>query len=341
MRLLILSFMLLVAGCATPDRHPPVVIPEVSWRQVDREILAASQVAVGPARNYAVGTMESWKKRVAARTEAEFIPWFASYWTQQWLSIRMTWYKLGSGHDGDQATDRLAAYLQEQYRTRVLLPVAREIDPNVVRGQATRLYVQLLGEQLQEIARRNNVPADQFAHRMKEIPAISPGRQASQRASLYQILHTDPLTRLPAYTAMTDQIQSVTGSTGSDPSDTSLSPIARQASERLLARLAVSSGASAASAVVGGVPGIVISLGAAGLGIIAHESERPELEAVLRESLNAAMGDLWNHLVDDPATGVMAMVNHISEQIEESFAKAFTEPVELVPQPQERPLADE
>jgi hypothetical protein len=106
-------------------------------------------------------------------------------------------------------------------------------------------------------------------------------------------------------------------------------------------RLAVSGGASAAAAVVGGVAGAVISLGAAGIGAMTHEKERPEMEAQLRESLNAALDDMWHSLMEDPATGVMAAVDHIAGQVEGSLIRSLVRPVVLEPVPQDLPLPDE
>jgi hypothetical protein len=57
------------------------------------------------------------------------------------------------------------------------------------------------------------------------------------------------------------------------------------------------------------------------------------MEAQLRENLNAALDDMWLSLVEDPATGVMAGVYALSEQIEGSLAKTLTQPVKLEPVP--------
>jgi len=329
LRCLIVALMVVLAGCATTDRSPyqppSTAVSESTWQQVDHDISAASLAAMVPAENYARGFMERWRDLVAKRNEAEFIPWFTGYWTQQWLSIKVAWYKLGSGEEKDQAANRLAAYLQEQYHERVLQPVAREIDPDAVRAQATKLYLQLLGEQLRGIPRRHGVPPDQFDRRIRNIPAIELAPPPAHDASLYQIVRADPLASLPAYKALMTQIRKDAGGTGDGPSTATISLVARQASEKLLSRLAISGGASAASAAVGGVAGLVISLGAAGFGVIAHESERPEMEAQLRESLSTALDDMWRNLMEDPATGVMAGVYYIAEQIEGSLAQTAAE----------------
>jgi hypothetical protein len=117
--------------------------------------------------------------------------------------------------------------------------------------------------------------------------------------------------------------------------------VAKRASEGMVARLGPAVGASAAAAVVGGVAGVAISLGAAGFGAIAHEKERPEIEALLRESLDAALGDMWLNLMEDPASGVLAGVHHISGQIEGALSRTFAQPVDLEPLPQEIPLSDQ
>ena len=344
-RFAIVALLVILAGCATsqraPDPRPPVYVPESTWQQVDRDIVAASTAARRPAGNYARGAMKAWLASVRQRTEADFIPWYTGYWTQQWLAIKVAWYKMSAGQEEDPAVERLAAYLQEQYQERVLGPVAREIDPDVVRGHATKLYVQLLGEQVQGIQRRYDVPLDQFDRRLKDIPAIVLPPPAAQRASLYQIVHALPISDLPAYAALLAGIRKDAGGAGAGPSNARISPVAKRASEKLIARRAASGGASAAAAAVGGLAGAVISLGAAGIGAIAHEKERPEIEAQLRQSLNAALDDMWRSLMEDPATGVMAAVHHIAAQVEGSLTRSLVQPVVLEPLPQELPLAGE
>ena len=81
-----LAVMLVLAGCATPQRGQQaatVMIDQATWRQVDQQILAASKSAIEQAGLYARGSMEHWRVLVYERTEAEFIPWFSSYWTQE------------------------------------------------------------------------------------------------------------------------------------------------------------------------------------------------------------------------------------------------------------------
>lgn len=345
LRFLVIVLMVGLAGCAAPERAPgkmlPVHVPEETWWRVDRDISAASLAAQGPARNYAGGYMERWRDRVRQRSEADFIPWFTGYWTQQWLAVKVAWYKLSVGEGADPAVRQLATYLQEQYNRRVLEPVAREIDPDVVRTSVTTLYIRLLGEQIQGIPRRYGIPPDQFERRLKDIPAIVPVPTAMHGASLYQIVHADPVAGLPAYAALIDQIRKEADGPGAGPSDARISPAAKRVSEELMARLAISGGASAAAAAVGGVAGMVISLGAAGFGVIAHESERPEMEAQLREDLNAALDDMWHTLMEDPATGVMAGVNHIAGQIEGSVAKVLAPPASVDPIPREAPIPAE
>ncbi|MFB8830142.1 hypothetical protein ACE0DR_14415 [Azotobacter sp. CWF10] len=158
-RVLIVVWLAVLAGCSTSDRTSgrPPVIPESTWRQVDSDIVAASQDATRQTSNYAQELMAEWMDLVYRRTDAEFIPWFSSYWTRQSLSMRVTWYKLNA-EGKEEVVDRLALYLQERYQDRVLKPVAREIDPDRVMEKATKFYIWLLGELLRKIPERYGVP---------------------------------------------------------------------------------------------------------------------------------------------------------------------------------------
>ena len=86
---------------------------------------------------------------------------------------------------------------------------------------------------------------------------------------------------------------------------------------------------------------MVISLGAAGFGAIAHETARPALEAQVRETLNSALDERWHSLMEDPATGVMAEVHHISAQIEGSLTKIHMPSAEAGPASQDAPFSGE
>lgn len=342
---LIVVLVVVLAGCATRERvaepAPPVHVPDSTWWQVDREIVVASEAAAVAAGSYARRTMEKWRGMVATRNESDFIPWFTGYWTQQWLAIKVAWYRLGAGEATDPAVRRLAGYLQEQYRERVLDPVAREVDPDLVRETATKLYVESLGRGIRPLAMRHGVPADQFDQRLRGIPAIALAPPPAHDASLYELVHAEPLAALPAYSALLVRIRPPAGSAAPGPSEERISPVARRASEKLVARFAASGLSSAAAAAIGGVAGAAISLGALGIGALAHESQRPEMEAELRASLNAALDDMWHSQMDDPATGVLAGVAHLAQRIEDRLSRPVTLPVELGPATEELPLAED
>lgn len=345
LRFPIIFVMIALAGCAMPERArevaPPPPVAASTWRQVESDIGAESRAATSAARSFAHRQMENWKQLANQRAEADFIPWYSSYWTQHWLSAKVAWYKLSAEEASDPPVTRLAAYLQKQYHDRILAPVAREVDPETVRAQATKLYVRQLSEQVRPIARRYGVPEDQFERRLKDIPAITLAPPAAHTASLYQIVYSEPIDSLPAYAALLRQGREAAANAGAGLSKKRISPVAQRVSEKLLDRLAISGGTSAASALVGGIAGTVLSIGAAGVGVMLHEAERPNIEAQLRETLNAAMDDMWHILMEDPNTGMMAGIYYLAEQIEKSTPQTFTQPVESAGQAQERLLPDE
>ena len=322
LRVLIVAGLLALAGCAS---DPPVQIAASTWRQVDRDIAAASRTASEQARAHALQAMQRWMDLVYRQTDDVFIPWFSSYWTQQWLSVKVSWYKLSAEGEKDPTVSRLALYLQEQYQDRVLEPVAEETSPEQIMQHATGLYVRQLDQRLQAIGPRHGVPQEQFDQRLKDIPAIAlaPG------ASLYQLVHADPLERLPAYKALIKRIRTSPGGLGDWSTDPGISSVAQRTSERLVDDLATRGGASAVSALVGGAAGAAISLGVAAFTAAARENERPETEAQLRKNLNAAFDEEWLELMRSPDRGVLAGVHHLSGQIEGGLV--WSTPIRFAP----------
>nr|WP_236675767.1 hypothetical protein [Pseudomonas mediterranea] len=319
-----LAVLIALAGCATTERGQQasaVTVSQDTWRQVDQQIIAASKSAIEQAEVYARGSMEHWRVLVYERTEAEFIPWFSSYWTQEWMAVKVSWYAASAKGEADSASNRLALYLQEQYREQVLEPVAVEIDPEAIRAAATSYYVRLLDQQVRVIAQRQQIPNELMNRRLHGIPAINLGPPAARNASLYEMVHTEPLNTLPAYAALIDHVNKA-ATTGSGPSDAVIATVAQRTSEKIEAQFATRGAAGAAAAVAGKAAGALISVGVAGVRAIIHEGERPEMEAQIRKSLSAAFDEAWFKSLKHPLSGVLAPVYYLDEEIEGNLVEA-------------------
>ncbi|APC18508.1 hypothetical protein BLL42_23380 [Pseudomonas frederiksbergensis] len=341
LRFLLVVLLVVLAGCATVHRASeptaPVVISEATWQQIDQDIDAASLASKEIVKRYTRSAMERWREMVYQRTETDFIPWFTSYWTQQWLSAKVGWYKMNSGGEVDPVVNRLTVYLQEQYHERVLDPVAKVIDPNVIMADAITLYLQTLDAHLVEIQEHYRAPQDQFDRRLNDIPAIALAPPPARNASLYQIAHAEPVTNLPAYQALIERVRSANSGAGAGLSDAGISSVAKRAGEKLEGQIATRSAAGAVAAAVGRVAGAVISVVSAGIAALSNESDRPETEVQLRKNLGDAFDKAWLGLMENEANGVMAGVYYISGQIEGSLAKnlpVVPEPAPLASPPQ-------
>ncbi|NBA97529.1 hypothetical protein [Pseudomonas sp. R5(2019)] len=330
LRSLIVAVMVVLVGCASPRPPPvviaPVVISQETWLQIDREIVSASQQATEQAKVYARGSMEHWRTRVYQQTEEKFIPWFSSYWTQEWLSVKVSWYSLSAKGEEDASANRLAAYLLEEYQEQVLAPVAVEIDPDAILGQATDFYVQLLGQQLKVIAQRHGVPMAQLNGRIQKVPAIALGPPPARDASLFQVVNTEPLNTLPAYAALIDKIHKAGGDRGIGSTDAGMAPVAKRASQRIEAEMAPRGAAGAVAAAAGKLAGALISVGVAGIRAIIQANDQPDSEALIRQSLGSSFDKAWLKLVQNPTTGVMAGTLYMAGQIEGSLASS-AEPI--------------
>lgn len=303
---LVLAGLVLLAGCASA----PVQVPADAWRRLDQDIAAASRAAAEQSRAYAVTAMGRWLQLVQRQTDETFIPWFSGYWTQQWLGLRVSWYRLG----GDEV-QRLAAYLQEEYRAQVLEPVAEDISPERIQRGAMRIYVRQLDMRLQALPARHQIPQEQFDARLEALPVL-PG------ASLRQLLRADPLERLPAYAALLERVR--VGPGGDWSSDPGISLVAQRTSERLVEEMTTSGAASALSAMLGRAAGSALSLGVTLFTAMARASERPQAEAQLRLSLQATLEQETQALLRSPQHGVLAGVLELSGQVERGLAQPFS-----------------
>jgi hypothetical protein len=312
----------LLVGCASaPVEAPAPVVaplpetPEV-WRLVDADIWGASRQAAAEAERYAYAALGAWMARVGRQTEEAFIPWYTSYGTQQWLALKVGWYGLDSAEGERKAADRLAEYLQEQYDKRVLQPVSEEPDPQKIRERAAAVFVRSLATELRDLPDRYRLAEDGFRQRLERIAVIELAAPAPQRASLAQILAADDPVSMPAYAALLSQIGPDEDGLSSGIVRDRLYPFARSSTDKLAGRLALQGGATVAGLALGGIGGILVSVGVSGWQAMEHEKNKPALEAELRSSLETALDEAAQFLRDDPYAGVAAPVHHMRAQIE-------------------------
>jgi len=213
---LLLTLVAVLGGCThEPSRveEPPPVsrVHPGTWRLVDEDIYNASVFARYESEASARVAMEEWLSRVRQRIEDVFIPWYTSYWTQQWISIKVSWYQLNEDEGEPAAEERLAGYLQQQFYTQVLEPVSSFVDPDTVMEHATASYLRELKAGLDPLPARYQIPVAEFDRHLEAIPAIAGTRVPQHDASLYEILQSADLPNSAAYEALLGQIAAVNG----------------------------------------------------------------------------------------------------------------------------------
>jgi hypothetical protein len=300
-----------------------------TWQAIDEQIYNASVSARHESGAYARVAMEEWLWRVRERVETVFIPWYSGYWTQQWIAIKVSWYQLQDDADeqDDDADERLAGYLQEQFYTQVLEPVSSFVDPHTVMEDTTVEYLRGLKAALDPLPARYHVPVEVFNRHLEAIPAIVGSGVPPEDASLYEILQCADLSGMAACKALRARMTAVEGSATLTPSADRLQAVASRAVDKLLGTLTVRGGATAASTIAGGFWGMLISTGSAVWGKIQHDNDKPRMEAQLRENLDAALDVMWQDLVADEQGGVIAMVYHMSMQIEAAVFQPVQAPL--------------
>jgi hypothetical protein len=332
---ILLVLLALPGGCSfapsqvEAPQAPSYPVQPGTWRAIDEQIYNASVFARHESGAYARVAMEEWLWRVRERIETVFIPWYSGYWTQQWIAIKVSWYQLQDDEDeeDDEADERLASYLQEQFYTQVLEPVSGFVDPYTVMDDTTVEYLRGLKAELDPLPARYHVPVGIFDRHLEAIPAIVGSGVPPQDASLFEVLQIADLSGMGAFKALRTRVTAVDGSVTLTPSADRLQAVARRAVDKLLGSLTVRGGATAASTIVGGFWGMLISTGSAVWGKIQHDNDKPRMEAQLRENLDASLDVMWQDLVADEQGGVTAMVYHMSKQIEAAVFQPVQAPL--------------
>lgn len=285
-------------------------------------IAVASEYARCEAEAYARVAMDEWRDRVRRQIEEVFIPWYSSYWTQQWISTKVAWYQLQYAEGEATPEERLVSYLQEQFREQVLEPVGGFVDPNAVMDQAANTYRLELKGRVEPLSFEYGIPVDAFSQHLDTIPAIVISTTPQEIVSLRDVLNTADLSALPAYGALWTQIAAANGNAETTVPMDRLDHVARRAVTKLVGSMPLRASAAAASTLIGGFWGLVISAGSAVWSVTEHEQDKQAMEMQLRENLDAALGVMWQDLVEDPRGGVTAMVQHMSDQIEAALPQS-------------------
>ena len=318
----------ILAGCvsapveqATLAPAPPMVAPE-TWQLVNKDIWTSSRTAADEAEGYARASLSDWMEQVRRRTDEVFVPWYTSFGTQQWLAIKASFYGINSPERRDEATQRLAEYLQEQYYEQVLEPVSERIDPQRIREQAAALYVRRLVADLRPLPERYFLPPEAFHRRLEQITAIHLDTVPPLRASLDRLLQAEDPTADAAYAALLKRVRPEGGDIGSEMPRERFYPVAGLDADALAGQLALRGGATAAALALGGVGGILVSIGVSGWQAMEHEKHKPALEAQLRSSLRPALDGMWDYLAGDSYGGIAAPVRHMHTQVENGILSA-------------------
>ena len=317
-------FIIALSGCSSVPA--PVVIataplhyiPAETWQSIDEQILSASVSARKKSRTYARTAMANWRRQVQQRTEDVFIPWYSSYWTQQWMASRVTWYKMQYVEGEPTPEERLSSYLQQQFYEQVLEPVSNFVDPRTVMEETTAVYLQAVKIRVDQFPSEYRIPVAELNRHLEFIPAIVVQAMPLQDASLYDVLQITDLAELPAYQTLLAQIDAVNGDISPGSSKDNLNRVTRRAVTKLVEQMELRSGASIAALIAGGHLGVFISMGAATWSATEHKNDKSTMEAQLRNNLDKMLDLMWQDLVEDTHGGVTAAVHHISKQIEYS-----------------------
>lgn len=332
--LLLGVLLLALVGCTS--RSPTIVhtepvlpIPPDSWQNIQEEIWIASSLAHVEAQHYAREAMREWMVRVREKTDSEFVPWYTSYWAQQWIGFKAAWYELNKEEGEPPVADYLIDYIQERYYDLVLEPAGIPLDPGMITQQIAAQYVRLLSEQLQCIPKMYSVPLRSLQQRLEQIPLITLSGSHANGEPLSILLERNNLAGVAVYGSLLAYADAIATQENSSPGKEPLQVVVEDTVARLVADLPVRAGGGVVALAVGESLGLIISAGVTAWSINAHEQKKPEIASQLRQALDVGLHEMWERLMKDPKLGVMFPVNHMYQQIETRLFPAYEPEVEM------------
>ncbi len=317
---ILISVVVLVSCTLQPLKETfikpvPPIAPE-KWQEIQEDLWSASCLARSEAVAYTQQAMTEWMGRVREKTDSEFIPWYTSYWAQQWIGFKVGWYKMSRDEDEPSIEEYLVEYIREEYYELVLEPVNEISNPQQITEQAAALYISLLAEQLQRLPAMHRVSVRSLRKKLEPITLVSISANGQNGMPLSLLLERNDLTGVAAYDALLTHADTVATRANSSLGKDNLQIVVDDTVARMVADLSLRAGGAAASMVLGQSLGLVFSAGISAWSISSHEQEKPEIERQLRQALDAGLKSLWQRLMEDPVLGVLLPINHMSSQIE-------------------------
>ncbi len=340
---------------AAPGSHdrsldaPRVAVPPdpIPWEKVDANVATAATAARNHAESVAARHLETWNAQLLARIDADFLPWYFSYWNQQTLGLKALWqsakYHMAgyiTAEDTPSPSQQMIADIQQEFANRVLRPESAQLFLEQLTRQTVDLYLADLRERLDNIQASYKIPQPRWDRYLEDIAISTQRVEANRQVPL--TLKALAVSSIGAGALLARSLARIAGrfevragsmaaeevggkilaSAGTEAVEATAGNLAGRADARLATdlgeRFAVRAGGKVIAKTTGRLLGPIAAAGIIAWDVYDHRRTVDRNMPILRESLVEYLALLKESLLHDPQTGLASPIHALEAGIVQS-----------------------
>jgi hypothetical protein len=285
--------------------------PPVPWQAVDHAMVEALRTAHKAAEDVATTRIQTWAQALEQRLDEDFLPWYFSYFQQQWLGLKAIGYWTAERLLPAQPpmAEQITADIQDAFARRVLRPEIAQMQLERITHDTITAYVRALQENIGHIPDQYNIPQADWDGYLATIAALVARAEGNREIPLSLKIFTSGVVvgGIASAATLTEFLKPVFARLGTTVSTTAAAQGAGQAAATLATRTGAKVGVKAS----GKFLGAIIGLGVLAWDLWDHQHTERVERPLLRENLMDYLAELQHALLYDPEAGIMTMIDAV------------------------------
>lgn len=289
------------------------IIPPIPWQDVDQHLIEAITQARQHTEEFIEPQISQWIDELMQRVDDDFLPWYFSYWNQQWLGLNglyhgtIHWLKLSQYTAQEQMTETV----QEEFATRVLRPEIAQLKIQHLAQKTVEYYINQLQTQLSAIPQKYDIPPAEWERYLDSIAVMTVRTEGNRGTAL--------------------SLKALAGTTvaGAAILTKALAPMLKNVGAKVTAKLASKAAASIAAktgakvvAKVGGeFLGPIVAIGIIIWDVWDHANTKETGLPILRQNILDYFNELKTAIISDSEYGILAIIHQLEAQIVEAVKR--------------------
>jgi len=285
------------------------------YEKLDQALREALTTARKAAKDDALAKLDHWVGELRKRVDDNFLDWYFGYWNTQIRGIEAIYYEAMHWMDGDRprAAEKITEEIQEQFAVRVLQPRTAQIRIERIAQDAVESYVTVLSSELKRVPEKYGIPQSHWERYLSDMAGDTSRVEGGR---------TVPITLKALYVSgaagAAVAVSQVIAYLGPKMAVGFGGSAAAKVASTAVGKMAAKTGGKVAAKIGGKFLGPIVGVGIIAWDFWDHNRTVSENRPILRKNLFDYLDEMKLSLLDDPQTGIMAVVDGLQKEILES-----------------------